>query len=118
MGQKQPTLVMAGRTYFSKPALSAGHIEIYYKPMEDLFFENRIAKACIYGLQGSFWVRYVNVWRVRKNSAGNLLRDALKSTNTSNVCGGKDRGPDKICWRVMNCRPLFKRVISKAWSMA
>ena len=90
-------MVMAGRSYFSKPTLSAGHLEIYNKPMEDLFFESRTPKACNYGLQASFWVRYVNVWQVGKNSAGNQLRDALKSTNTSYVCLGRDREPDRIC---------------------
>ena len=48
---------MADRTFFSKPALLAGHRENYNKPMEDLFFGSRTPKACIYGLQASFWVR-------------------------------------------------------------
>ena len=56
LGQKQP-MVMAGRTFFSKPALSAGHRENYNKPMEDLFFGSRTPKACIDGSQASFRVR-------------------------------------------------------------
>ena len=59
-------LVMAGRTYRSKSAVTAGHREIYNKPMEDLFFGSRTPKACIYGLHASFWVRYVNVGKLEK----------------------------------------------------